>query len=94
MSQYTATRRRRAVAYADSRPLTGTNSAAFALTFLLVIGCVTDVQGVALLPLLVAAVMPESMAVGEIERFQTGRSYAVDLFPLAPGVSGGYTRPA
>ena len=52
MSQSTATRRRRAVAYADSRPLTGTNSAAFALTFLLIIGCVTDVQGVALLPLL------------------------------------------
>lgn len=52
MSQPTATRRRRAVAYADARPLTGTNSAAFALTFLLIIGCVTDVQGVALLPLL------------------------------------------
>jgi MFS family permease len=52
MSQFTATRRRRAVAYADSRPLTGTNSATFALTFLLIIGCVTDVQGVALLPLL------------------------------------------
>lgn len=52
MSQSTATRRRRAVAYADTRPLTGTNSAAFALTFLLIIGCVTDVQGVALLPLL------------------------------------------
>jgi len=52
MSQSTATRRRRAVAYADSGPLTGTNSAAFALTFLLIIGCVTDVQGVALLPLL------------------------------------------
>lgn len=52
MSQSTATRRRRAVAYADSRPLTGTNSATFALTFLLIIGCVTDVQGVALLPLL------------------------------------------
>jgi MFS family permease len=52
MRQSTVTRRRRAVAYADSRPLTGTNSAAFALTFLLIIGCVTDVQGVALLPLL------------------------------------------
>ncbi|MGH3252562.1 MAG: MFS transporter [Trebonia sp.] len=52
MSQFTQTRRRRPVAYADSRPLTGTNSATFALTFLLIIGCVTDVQGVALLPLL------------------------------------------
>jgi MFS family permease len=52
MSQSTATRHGRLAAYSDSRPLTGTNSVAFALSFLLIIGCVTDVQGVALLPLL------------------------------------------
>lgn len=52
MAGSTVTGRRRAVAYADTRPLTGTNSATYALTFLLIIGCVTDVQGVALLPLL------------------------------------------
>jgi MFS family permease len=52
MSQSTATRRRSGTGFADSRPLTGTNSVAFALSFLLIIGCVTDVQGVALLPLL------------------------------------------
>src|SRR5258708_33567283 len=52
MSANTATPGRRAVAYADARPKTGTNSATYALGFLLIIGCVTDVQGVALLPLL------------------------------------------
>jgi MFS family permease len=52
MAGFTVTPRRKAAAYADSRPQTGANSAAYALTFLLIIGCVTDVQGVALLPLL------------------------------------------
>jgi MFS family permease len=52
MSGYAATRRRRAVGYADTKPKTGANSFTYALVFLLVIGCVTDVQGVALLPLL------------------------------------------
>ena len=44
--------RRKLTASADTRPRTGTNSYAYALAILLVIGCVTDVQGVALLPLL------------------------------------------
>jgi MFS family permease len=43
---------RKAAFTADARPRTGANSYTFALAFLLVIGCVTDVQGVALLPLL------------------------------------------
>jgi hypothetical protein len=38
MSGYAATRRRKAVAYADTKPQTGANSATYALVFLLAIG--------------------------------------------------------
>jgi MFS family permease len=52
MSGFAMTGGRKTAPTADTRPRTGANSATFALVFLLLIGCVTDVQGVALLPLL------------------------------------------
>ncbi len=52
MSESAVTVSRKPAFTADARPRTGANTYVYALSFLLVIGCVTDVQGVALLPLL------------------------------------------
>jgi MFS family permease len=82
MSQPTATRRRKAVAYADTRPLTGANSATYALAFLLIIGCVTDVQGVALLPLLGKMAASLHLSAAEV-------SWAINSLSIATAVMVG-----
>jgi MFS family permease len=82
MSGFTATGHRRTVGYADARPLTGTNSATYALTFLLIIGCVTDVQGVALLPLL--GKMEEALHLSPAET-----SWALNSLSIATAVMVG-----
>jgi hypothetical protein len=83
MSGYAATRRRRAVAYADTKPRTGANSFTYALVFLLIIGCVTDVQGVALLPLL--GKMEEALHLSAAQTAWALNSLSIATAPPCPG---------
>jgi MFS family permease len=73
------TRPRRMGAFADARPLTGTNSATYSLVILLVIGCVTDVQGVALLPLLGKMAAALHLSAAEV-------SWAINSLSIATAV--------